>query len=888
MLPFSADTRTANLSRMAEGRFDVLVIGGGITGAGIALDAAARGLSVALVEKSDFASGTSGRSSRLIHGGIRYLEQRDFALVRESLRERRTLLRLAPHLVRPLPVYMLADSPRSRALYQGGLAGYDLLAAGRNVGHHRPVRAEQFLQAAPGLAGQPRGYRYYECQTDDARLTIEVARTAQAYGALLANHARADGLLGGARVMGASVVDELTGQRFEIRARATVNASGVWADRVRGLAPGGQERLVPSKGVHVVFAPGAVRSKVAIFAPSAADDGRFIFLAPLADRVYAGTTDTPYSGDLEDPAADDSDRDYIVSAVARYFPGVTERDVVASWAGLRPLLSQEQAPADVKTRDLSRKHAVFEDPPGLFTITGGKLTTYRAMAEDLVDRFAGTLEAGPCRTRSIPLGLHGSAREALHLATAQVARLGLPARAGARLVQRYGDDWQGAVRLISADRSLGDPVVAGVPVLNVELELARSREMAITDEDVFVRRTRLTTLGAVLASTPPPRSVLARPHHPTQGSDLYLDRQGNDLERGRCGAHYLPVGLDREGRVRFYPNAAGAQFHDVAMRKVGAPVHLWHDSEGVGFRPHHDQNVECAVVRLGLGRDLHATAVEAAVRHHHVVPPPLEGLAVSVEAHGTRAEARQRQPEPAEVLGGPEEPWQRARPCHRRCSYPGLGDIGEVPDRLCRTGGAGDLAHIDAADTVADQAPGAFDGVPRQAKRLHQVASRAAGQHPEHGVRGDRPVIVQHPVDHLVDGPIAARRHQIALATLKGLAGGLRGMAGVSGPHDAVVKPGVLQHALDPGKLRPYRPSPGLRVGDDDHGAERAGHGNRTRGFRTPSGSSAALTLLSTSTPVSPSSVARNRDFSRPTPWWCVSVPPTAAQLRTAWSHAAR
>ena len=317
MLPFSADTRTANLSRMAEGTFDVLVIGGGITGAGIALDAAARGLSVALVEKNDFASGTSGRSSRLIHGGIRYLEQRDFALVRESLRERRTLLRLAPHLVRPVPVYMLADSPRSRALYQGGLAGYDLLAAGRNVGHHRSVRAEQFLQAAPGLAGRPRGYRYYECQTDDARLTIEVARTAQAYGAVLANHARADGLLGGARVTGASVVDELTGQRFEIRARATVNASGVWADRVRGLVPGSRERLVPSKGVHVVFAPGAVRSKVAIFAPSAADDGRFIFLAPLADRVYAGTTDTPYSGDLEDPAADDSDRDYIVSAVAR-------------------------------------------------------------------------------------------------------------------------------------------------------------------------------------------------------------------------------------------------------------------------------------------------------------------------------------------------------------------------------------------------------------------------------------------------------------------------------------------------------------------------------------------------------------------------------------------
>jgi glycerol-3-phosphate dehydrogenase len=502
MLPFSADTRTANLSRMAEGRFDVLVIGGGITGTGIALDAAARGLSVALVEKNDFASGTSGRSSRLIHGGIRYLEQRDFALVRESLRERRTLLRLAPHLVRPVPVYMLADSPRSRALYQAGLAGYGVLAAGRNVGHHQSVRAERFLQAAPGLAGRPRGYRYYECQTDDARLTIEVARTAQAYGAVLANHARADGLLGGASVAGASVVDELTGQRFEIRARATVNASGVWADRVRGLAPGGRERLVPSKGVHLVFAPGGVQTKVAIIAPSAAHDGRFIFLIPWEDRVYAGTTDTLYSGELEDPATDDSDRDYILSAVARHFPGVTARDVVASWAGLRPLLSQDEGLADVKTRDLSRKHAIAEDPPGLFTITGGKLTTYRAMAEDLVNRLARTLgAAGPCRTQSIPLGLHGPARQALHLATAEVARLGLPARAGARLVQRYGDDWQGAVRLIRGDRALGDPVVAGLPVLNVELDLARGREMAITDEDVLVRRTRLTTLGAPVRPT---------------------------------------------------------------------------------------------------------------------------------------------------------------------------------------------------------------------------------------------------------------------------------------------------------------------------------------------------------------------------------------------------
>jgi len=515
VLPFSAATRTANLARMAQDRFDVLVIGGGITGVGIALDAAVRGFSVALVEKDDFASGTSGRSSRLVHGGLRYLEHGDFGLVRESLRERGLLFRLAPHLVRPVPMYMLAGDRRSRARYRAGLTGYDLMAAGRNVGVHRSVTAAQIRQAIPGLGGPPsRGFRYFECQTDDARLTIEVARAAQAFGAVLANHARACALLGGARVTGAVAADEVTGQRFEIRAGVTVNAGGVWADQVRGLAgtAAGEQRLLPSKGVHLVFAPGAVRTRAAALAvPSAAGDGRFVFLVPWEDRVYAGTTDTAYSGDLDRPAVADTDRDYILAAVARYFPDVTERDVVASWAGLRPLLgsspqdssAQHGAAADARTADLSRKHVVFEDPPGLFTITGGKLTTYRAMAEDLVDRISGPLGArGRCATPGIPLGLHGPAGVALRLAAGEAARLGLPPGTGARLVQRYGDDWREAIRLIGEDPSRGEPAVDGLPVLNVELDLAREREMAITAEDVFVRRTRLTTRDASVRVPP--------------------------------------------------------------------------------------------------------------------------------------------------------------------------------------------------------------------------------------------------------------------------------------------------------------------------------------------------------------------------------------------------
>ncbi len=505
MLPFSAATRTANLARMAQDRFDVLVIGGGITGAGIALDAAARGFSVALIEKDDFASGTSGRSSRLVHGGLRYLEHREFGLVRESLRERGILFRLAPHLVRPVPMYMLADDLPSWARYGLGLTAYDALAAGRNIGFHRWVRAEEVRQAIPGWSG-PGGWRYFECQTDDARLTVEVARTAQAFGAVLANHVRAEALLGGARVTGAAAADAVSGQRFEIRARVTVNAGGVWADQIRGLAAtasgaaaagagsaAGAGRLRPSKGVHLVFAPGAVRTKAALAVPSAADDGRFVFLVPWEDRVYAGTTDTPYAGDLDHPAVTDSDRDYLLAAVAAYFPGVGAGDVVASWAGLRPLLGDGEA----RTADLSRQHVVFEDPPGLFTITGGKLTTYRAMAEDLVDRVAAGLgPRGRCLTRRIPLGLHGPAAAALRLARAETARLGLPPGTGARLVQCYGDDWREAVRLIGQDPSLGEPAAGGLPVLKVGLDLARRREMAITAEDVLVRRTRLTTRDA--------------------------------------------------------------------------------------------------------------------------------------------------------------------------------------------------------------------------------------------------------------------------------------------------------------------------------------------------------------------------------------------------------
>ena len=494
---------------MADSELDVLVIGGGITGCGIALDAAARGLSVGLVEKEDFASGTSGRSSRLIHGGVRYLQHYEFGLVQESLRERAILRRIAPHLVRPVPLYGPMPKLPVRLWFRVGFGIYDGLAVGRNIARHRAVDSEEMSRAVPGLGRPTKGLLYHECRTDDARLTLEVARTASSLGALVANHAEVTALLGDGRVRGARVVDGMTGESADIRARITVNATGVWAEQIHSLATSAAVPLRPSKGIHLVFREGAVGARAGVILPSAEHDRRLIFLIPWEGRVYAGTTDTEYTGGLTDPPVTDEDRDYILAAVVRAFPSVTKDDIVASWAGLRPLLASGRG----STADLSRRHAIYETPPGLVTITGGKLTTYRAMAEELVDGVAKKLgNRERSRTRKIPLGLHAELGAALARATSEVERLGLPHEAGKRLVYRFGDDWTEALRLMREEPSLGEPPIEGLPVLGVELELARSREMAITDDDVLVRRTRVTTMapqvpapspGALLGSEDP-------------------------------------------------------------------------------------------------------------------------------------------------------------------------------------------------------------------------------------------------------------------------------------------------------------------------------------------------------------------------------------------------
>lgn len=493
MLELSAETRTRHLEQMADREVDVLVIGGGITGAGVALDAASRGLSVALVERDDFASGTSGRSSRLIHGGARYLRHGAVGLVYESLRERGLLLRRAPHLVRPIPFLVPVRKAINRIPYRVGLTLYDVLATGRNIATHRRVSERAVARLAPGLGRSSPGLLYWDCRTDDARLVIEVLRQAVAFGALIANRMEVTGLIGEGVVRGARVTDRHGGGSLDVRARVTVNATGAWADEVHALADPRPPKLRPSKGVHLVLDRARLPVRCVVVVPSLAGRGGMFLLIPWGPRVYAGPTDTPYDGPIESPAVESEDIQLVLGSIERAFPvGLTATDVLASWAGVRPLL--DTGPGE--TRDLSRRHVILTEPRGLITVTGGKLTTFRSMAEQVTDLAAKALgRGGGSRTARLPLGLTVALAEAKADAERTATSLGLPPEAGARLVERYGDDWQDAAALIRDDPKLGQPVAAGLPVLGVELELARTREMSLEEDDVLVRRTRLALMG---------------------------------------------------------------------------------------------------------------------------------------------------------------------------------------------------------------------------------------------------------------------------------------------------------------------------------------------------------------------------------------------------------
>ena len=491
--------RAAALSALETEPFDLLVVGGGITGAGVARDAARRGLRVALVEADDFAAGTSSRSSRLVHGGVRYLEHGHLGLVFEASRERRILLRTAPHLVRPLaftwPVYRGARVPRWKLV--AGLALYDALALFRNVALHRPlgpagVQAHEPALATSGLLG---GARYWDAATDDARLTLATALDAAAAGAVVLNHARvrtlaprgADGL---ARV---GVEDLLGGARPTARARVVVNAAGPWADAVRRLVePGAPDAVLGAKGVHVAVPAERVgnRGAVTLLSPL---DGRVMFTLPAGPCTILGTTETPAERGPDEVRATEADVTYLLRSANRFFPAarLTRADVVSAWAGIRPLAASA-GDGGAHTGSASREHVIERDARGLVTVSGGKLTTYRAMAAQIVDAALTLLPAdGPTRaadtdTRPLPGGDLASDE------LAQARRAVGDDAVATRLVQAHGTRWRDVWALVATEPALAARVVPSLPYTGAELVYAARCELACTLADLLVRRTPIS------------------------------------------------------------------------------------------------------------------------------------------------------------------------------------------------------------------------------------------------------------------------------------------------------------------------------------------------------------------------------------------------------------
>ena len=487
-MPTDFDRERA-LARMADEEFDVLVIGGGITGAGVALDAAARGLKVAIVEGADWASGTSSRSSKLVHGGLRYLQQREFRLVAQNLAERQRLLHNAPHLVKPLPflIPMLTKDgrPPHEAItkaYRSALWMYDL-AGGARIGHrHQQLDGAAAQTLAPGIRGGAIGsaFIYWDAWADDARLTLTLVRTAVlGYGAAAANYSPVESLLTtrgharGARLRGGP----------EVKAGVVFNATGVWADFLGQVDPGASS-IRPAKGVHIVVPSDRfhVRSAVVLPVPG---DRRSVFAIPWAGRTYIGTTDTDYHGALEEPTCTEADVDYLLRAVnAVATTPVSAADVVGRWAGLRPLL---QGAKRERTADLSRRHAVTTDGRGVVTVTGGKLTTYRAMAADAMEAAGRVLgrRLPRCPTKSLRLW----GQESTPPRPADVAD-----STWQHLVARHGTDAPAVHALCGPDPSLAEPLIAGLPYLRAEAVWAARSEMARSADDVLERRTRAALL----------------------------------------------------------------------------------------------------------------------------------------------------------------------------------------------------------------------------------------------------------------------------------------------------------------------------------------------------------------------------------------------------------
>ena len=503
-LDFSPSLRNTNLDRLAHEEFDILVVGGGITGAGIARDAALRGFKTGLIEKNDFAGGTSSKSSRLVHGGLRYLEQFEFALVFEASQERRVLRKIAPHMVTALPFIMpvYEDSVRPYWQIRIGMWLYDFLALFRNVKLHRALDKRQLLEMEPmvspdGLVGGP---RFYDCQVDDARLTLATVQSAHRAGAVVVNHARVTGLLKTkGRVCGVQMRDEITGKEAEVKARIVAGAMGPWGDALLKMDdPAAPNNLRPTKGVHLMVRRDRIGNCNAL-SYIVKRDARLMFLIPWGKFSIIGTTDTDYRGRPEDLTVDAWDVDYTLDAFNQAFPTVklTENDIISAYVGLRPLVA-ENAATESK---VSREHRIFLPPSGLIAIAGGKLTTYRVMAKQVVDIAAKRLAAdfgvaakNGCITQKLPLeggaggGLHARVATQIEAATRLLDMNGEEAQC---LLTNYGTGYTRVLDLVQRDPALGQRICPTLPYVWAELPHAVYHEMALSLCDFMIRRTHI-------------------------------------------------------------------------------------------------------------------------------------------------------------------------------------------------------------------------------------------------------------------------------------------------------------------------------------------------------------------------------------------------------------
>ena len=520
--------REEALAAFQADRFDVVVIGGGITGAGVALDAASRGYSVALVEREDFAFGTSSRSSKLVHGGLRYLQNFDLGLVREALLERGLMTNLAPHLVRPLPLLVPGfDGKRPDRLTGVGLNMYDVMATDRlrrrgrqseewSPDRHRTISGEEVVELLPALANRnPSGaYLFYDCQTDDVRLVLTVLGEAERFGAVIANRSAVLGLIeDNGRAAGVSVEDRSGGGEFEIRADNVVNATGVWADRIRGDELHNEAevpQIRPSRGTHITLSHERLPINAGAIVP--AGSGRSIFALPWLGRTLVGTTDNDYDGSLDHIAPDPADVDYLLDACNTFFgDSLSTADLTGAYAGVRPLISTGDPKKSV---DISRKAELYETSSGLVTITGGKLTTWRRMAKMAVDRIVEREgRDAPCRTHEIQLGQPAEPDDLTEVVGVDDATLAL-------LAHRYGHAAREVLAVAEERPELALRIVPELPDLVAEAPFSVRHEQAATLDDVLLRRTRLGLLEArALVDPNGPARVVAQAMAPELGWD---------------------------------------------------------------------------------------------------------------------------------------------------------------------------------------------------------------------------------------------------------------------------------------------------------------------------------------------------------------------------------